>query len=100
NSAKHAYADGGPVSISARTETVDGRSWLLLDVADQGVGLSPEVRTRLFEPFFTTKRGQGGSGLGMHIVYTIVHQMGGSVAAEAGLDGQGCRIRVRLPESA
>jgi hypothetical protein len=57
-----------------------GAYWLLVEFADDGVGLTPEVRERLFEPFFTTKRGQGGSGLGMHIVYTIVHQMGGQVA--------------------
>ncbi len=98
NAAKHAYPDGGPgqVTISARAEMDAGRRSLVLEVADDGVGLTPEVRSRLFEPFFTTKRGQGGSGLGMHIVYTIVHQMGGTVAAESTL-GQGCRIRVRLP---
>jgi two-component system NtrC family sensor kinase len=95
NAAKHAYPNGGPVTISARGEADGGRRWLTLEVADQGVGLTPEVRARLFEPFFTTKRGQGGSSLGMHIVYTVVHQMGGTVAADAG--GPGCRIRVRLP---
>jgi signal transduction histidine kinase len=44
------------------------------------------------------KRGQGGSGLGMHIVYTIVHQMGGTVAAQpADPASPGCTIRMRLP---
>jgi signal transduction histidine kinase len=57
------------------------------------------VGERLFEPFFTTKRGQGGSGLGMHIVYTIVHQMGGQVALVPSREPApaGCRIRIRLP---
>jgi signal transduction histidine kinase/CheY-like chemotaxis protein len=101
NAAKHAYPHGGPgqVTIGARIEVAEGRPWMLLDVADDGIGLTPEVRARLFEPFFTTKRGQGGSGLGMHIVYTIVHQLGGTVAADPGA-GQGCRIHVRLPLAA
>jgi signal transduction histidine kinase len=98
NAAKHAYPDGGPgvVTICAREETIDGAQWLLLDFSDDGVGLAPGVRERVFEPFFTTKRGQGGSGLGMHIVYTIVHQMGGKVWADADV-AKGCRFHVRLP---
>jgi len=97
NAVRHAFPNGGPgeVVLRARTAEEGGQRWLLFDVADNGVGLTPEVRERLFEPFFTTKRGQGGSGLGMHIVYTIVHQMGGAVAAESA--GAGCTIRMRLP---
>jgi signal transduction histidine kinase len=100
NAAKHAYPNGGPgqVTLAARLALEGGARWLLLEFADDGVGLSGEVRERLFEPFFTTKRGQGGSGLGMHIVYTIVHQMGGHVAvAPAAPDSAGCRIKLRLP---
>ncbi|RFP08926.1 sensor histidine kinase [Duganella sp. BJB475] len=93
NSAKHAYPNGGPglVRLSARMEA----DWLLLEFGDDGVGLTAEVRERLFEPFFTTKRGQGGSGLGMHIVYTIMHQMGGQATVEP--SPAGCRIKLRLP---
>jgi signal transduction histidine kinase len=98
NSAKHGYPDGGPgaVSIAARQEQAEGRAWLLIDFADDGVGMPPAVRERVFEPFFTTKRGQGGSGLGMHIVYTIVHQMGGQVSVDGSAE-RGCRFHVRLP---
>jgi signal transduction histidine kinase len=98
NAAKHGYPDGGPgrVTLAAQLALEGGARWLLLEFADDGVGLTPEVRERVFEPFFTTKRGQGGSGLGMHIVYTIVHQMGGQVAVAAP-DRTGCRIKLRLP---
>ncbi|CAN7525804.1 HAMP domain-containing sensor histidine kinase [Pseudoduganella sp. LjRoot289] len=99
NSAKHGYPDGGPgvVTVEAKTEAdADGKSWLLIDFADDGVGMPPGVRERVFEPFFTTKRGQGGSGLGMHIVYTIVQQMGGRVAVDGGVE-RGCRFHVKLP---
>lgn len=100
NAAKHGYPEGGPgqLTLAARMALEGGARWLLLEFADDGVGLTGEVRERLFEPFFTTKRGQGGSGLGMHIVYTIVHQMGGQVAlAPAEPGSTGCRIKLRLP---
>lgn len=45
-----------------------------LTFSDDGRGMSPEVRRRAFDPFFTTRRGQGGSGLGLHIVYNLVTQ--------------------------
>lgn len=97
NSAKHGYPGGGPGQAVLRGDIVleGGARWLLLEFSDDGAGLTREVRERLFEPFFTTKRGQGGSGLGMHIVYTIMHQMGGHVAVAA--EGPGCRIKLRLP---
>ena len=100
NAVRHAFPNGGPGTVWLRASAAGdtGRRWLLFDVADNGVGLTPEVRERLFEPFFTTKRGQGGSGLGMHIVYTIVHQMGGTVTADAAApSAPGCTIRMRLP---
>ncbi|TFW19109.1 sensor histidine kinase [Duganella callida] len=98
NAAKHGYPDGGPgrVTLAMRLAPESEGAWLLAEFADDGVGLTAEARERLFEPFFTTKRGQGGSGLGMHIVYTIVHQMGGQVAV-AGEAGAGCRLKLRLP---
>ncbi|MBY0241054.1 MAG: GAF domain-containing sensor histidine kinase [Burkholderiaceae bacterium] len=101
NSAKHGYPDGGPgvVTIAAREEEADGARWLLMVFSDDGIGLAPGIRERVFEPFFTTKRGQGGSGLGMHIVYTIVHQMGGRVWVDADVE-KGCRFHVRLPVKA
>ncbi|CDG84935.1 his Kinase A domain protein [Janthinobacterium agaricidamnosum NBRC 102515 = DSM 9628] len=96
NSVRHGYPDGGPgvIRIAAGSQTGAAGEWLLLEFADDGVGLAPEVRARLFEPFFTTTRGQGGSGLGMHIIHTIVQQLGGEVWA---VESPGCRIRMRLP---
>ncbi len=46
-----------------------------LDYHDDGRGMDEAVRARIFEPFYTTRRGQGGSGLGMHIVYSLVTQV-------------------------
>jgi signal transduction histidine kinase len=47
---------------------------LRLEYSDDGKGIPPENLSKIFEPFFTTKRGQGGSGLGLHIVYNLVTQ--------------------------
>ena len=94
NAARHAYPDGRGGKVRVGGQVDDG--WLLLEFADEGVGLAPGVRERIYEPFFTTKRGQGGSGLGMHIVYTIMQQMGGTVEVDSA-PGQGCRFRLRLP---
>ena len=52
---------------------------LHLHFGDNGRGASPEVARRLFEPYFTTRRGQGGTGLGLHIVNSLCQRMGGSI---------------------
>lgn len=65
--------------------------------ADDGNGMTDEVRKHVFEPFFTTKMGQGGSGLGMHIVYNNVTKLlGGRIELETAV-GKGTRYRLILP---
>lgn len=86
----------GIISVRAR---LNGSS-VALTFADTGVGLSAQVRARIFDPFFTTKRGQGGSGLGMHIVYNLVTGvLGGSIQA-GGSEGHGIEILMSLPLAA
>lgn len=77
-----------------------GTDRVTLVFADDGIGMTDEIRNRVFDPFFTTKLGQGGSGLGMNIVYNIVHDvLGGSIAIESS-PGNGTRITVQLPRCA
>jgi signal transduction histidine kinase len=94
NAARHAYPKGQGGEVRVRAQR-DG-DWLLMEFADDGAGMAHGVRERIFEPFFTTKRGQGGSGLGLHIVYTIMHQMGGQVEVHSS-EGAGSTFRLRMP---
>jgi signal transduction histidine kinase len=67
---------------------------------DDGSGMSPEVRRRAFDPFFTTRRDDGGTGLGLHIVHSIVtSRLGGRIALQSA-PGQGTRLEIVLPRRA
>lgn len=93
NSLTHAFTDDAPGSIKVSGQVQGDQVHLLF--ADDGVGAPAAVRARMFEPFFTTRRGQGGSGLGMHIAYNIVTSLGGEIGL---VDSErGLAIAIRLP---
>jgi signal transduction histidine kinase/streptogramin lyase len=96
NSLAHGFAPGVAGSILVRAHR-DGHA-IVIEYADNGRGMDDTVRARIYEPFYTTQRGQGGSGLGMHIVYTLVTQvLGGSIECHS-VPGQGTRFLIRFPE--
>jgi two-component system cell cycle sensor histidine kinase/response regulator CckA len=72
------------------------RRYVVIDVADTGVGISAEVAARLFEPFFTTKESGKGTGLGLATAFSIVHEAGGWIDVESA-EGRGTTFRVYLP---
>jgi signal transduction histidine kinase len=99
NAANHAFADGrsGTISISARPRGSDDVEIIF---ADNGAGMTPDVQRQAFDPFFTTRRNEGGTGLGLHIVYNLVtQQLGGRVLLESRL-GQGTTFRIIMPRVA
>jgi len=68
--------------------------------SDNGCGMTPDIRRRAFDPFFTTRRDDGGTGLGLHIVYSIVtSRLGGQIQLESE-PGEGTRVRMILPRNA
>jgi signal transduction histidine kinase len=74
--------------------------WLLLSVADDGLGIPPHLLERIFDPFVTTKMGRGGTGLGLHISYNaVVNLLGGSISVRS-IEGEGAVFELRLPTSA
>ncbi|GAB3738506.1 hypothetical protein GCM10028794_21340 [Silanimonas algicola] len=77
-----------------------GDDHVALSVSDDGVGIPPEHLARIFDPFFTTKLGEGGSGLGLHIVYSLVQRsLGGRIDVDS-LPGRGARFTVVIPLTA
>ena len=99
NAANHAFADGrsGTISISARPR---GSEDIEIIFADNGAGMTPDVQRQAFDPFFTTRRNEGGTGLGLHIVYNLVtQQLGGRILLES-RQGQGTTFRIIMPRIA
>jgi PAS domain S-box-containing protein len=99
NAVAHAFPDGRPgaVDILVRESGTDNVEILF---SDNGCGMSLDVRRRAFDPFFTTRRDQGGTGLGLHIVYSIVtNRLGGRLDLESE-PGKGTRIQIVLPKVA
>jgi signal transduction histidine kinase len=95
NALTHAFSEqqSGEIVISAAIIAHE----LVLQISDNGNGMESEVAKRIFEPFFTTKRGQGGSGLGLHIVFNLVTKvLGGTIRTETEV-GQGTRFVITVP---
>ena len=99
NAIKHGFQPGqsGQVNIVGRPA---GTGWVSLTVRDDGRGIAPEHVKRVFDPFFTTRLGQGGSGLGLHIVHNIVtNVLGGQIEIQTSV-GVGTSFVLTLPVTA
>ena len=106
--ARDAMPSGGKLTIKTRNVTeresqkmrdVVGFTpgeYVLVEVADTGTGMSPEVMAKIFEPFFTTKGVGKGTGLGLASVYGIVKQSGGFIQPESEI-GKGTAFKIFLP---
>jgi CheY-like chemotaxis protein/anti-sigma regulatory factor (Ser/Thr protein kinase) len=99
NAAKYTPA-GGAIKLAVRA---DGGN-VQLTVSDNGIGMSPELRGRVFELFAqadrSADRSQGGLGLGLALVKSLVELHGGSVAVDSGGEHQGSTFTITLPGTA
>ena len=103
--ARDAIKGAGVVTISTRNAVLDAEAvrrgapsegdYVLVEVADTGEGMSPEVVARIFDPFFTTKEVGKGTGLGLTMVYAFVQQCGGFIDVTSEV-GKGTRFRLYL----
>jgi PAS domain S-box-containing protein len=98
NAVMHAFPDGrgGTIRLTAQACGPDDVEIVL---SDDGCGMSPPVRRQAFDPFFTTRRHEGATGLGLHIVHSmVVDRLEGRLTLESE-QGVGTTIRVILPRS-
>jgi two-component system cell cycle sensor histidine kinase/response regulator CckA len=107
--ARDAMPDGGTLRLSARGERVDAQAaltirdiqpgeYVVIAVADDGVGMSDDIKQRIFEPFFTTKSSGHGTGLGLAMVYGLARNAGGTIVVDSA-PGAGARFDLYLPAS-
>ena len=83
-----------PASVTVATRYA--QNTIVLEVSDNGRGMSEEDRRRIFDPFFTTRQQEGGTGLGLSIVHGIITAHGGAIDVES-KPGQGTKISVLFP---
>jgi two-component system, NtrC family, nitrogen regulation sensor histidine kinase GlnL len=95
-----AMPHGGALTLTTRRSSEPvrlgpgGGPMLVVELADEGVGIPPEIQRKLFTPFFTTKA--KGSGLGLAIAHRIIEEHGGRFTIKS-LSGQGTTVRIYLP---
>jgi PAS domain S-box-containing protein len=104
--ARDAMPEGGELVITTSNVRFDGVSadtpalapgdYVCIDVADAGIGMSPEVAARAFDPFFTTKPIGQGTGLGLSMIYGFARQSNGHVTIVSKLQ-QGTSVKLYLP---
>jgi len=94
NSLIHAFDSASKGKIVIQAEKAD--NWLLLQYSDNGNGINSEVQPKIFDPFFTTNRGNGGTGLGLYILYTLIAQkFGGTIDCESTPE-KGTKFNIKL----
>ncbi len=104
--ARDAMPNGGRITLKTQDRHIseDANSspdlpagdYVVLSVADNGTGMSPDTIAQIFEPFFTTKPIGQGTGLGLSMVYGFVKQSGGHVSVESE-PGRGTNVTLYLP---
>ncbi len=85
NSLTHAYQPGEKGQLCFQITQEQDK--VTIQYSDDGCGIPPENLNKIFEPFFTTARNQGGTGLGLHIVYNLVTQkLQGKIDVKSGVN--------------
>jgi signal transduction histidine kinase len=104
--ARDAMPGGGSLTIEAANAALDGQNdsavpagdYIQVRVSDTGEGIPKERLQRIFDPFFTTKEIGHGTGLGLSMVYSFVHQSNGQIRVES-QEGQGTSFSIYLPRA-
>jgi len=92
-----AMPEGGRLSITTRQDHGEsGKDSILIEFADNGIGISKQEFEKIFDPFYTTKEVGKGTGLGLSVSYNIIKRFNGEIKVESG-DGKGTIFTIILP---
>jgi len=102
--ARDAMPNGGVLSLAVRHVRLSGEAevdglrgeFIVIELMDCGIGIAPEVLTRVFDPYFTTKDAGKGTGLGLSQVYGFAKQSGGTAIIQSKV-GRGTTVSIYLP---
>jgi signal transduction histidine kinase len=94
--ASDAMPQGGTLTIRVDASHTPASGWVVIAVADTGVGIAAEDLPKVMEPFFTTKSEGKGTGLGLPICRRIAQDHGGTLEIASDV-GQGTTVYIRLP---
>ncbi|MEH1998995.1 MAG: ATP-binding protein [Nostoc sp.] len=84
--------------ILIKTEVID-KKWIVVSIADNGLGINEQVRSKLFDPFFTTKAVGKGTGLGLYISYQIIVEKHKGQLSCFSVPGKGAELVIKIPIS-
>lgn len=96
NSIMHAFDNVETGTITLKIS--ENESETILQFSDNGIGIAPENLKKIFDPFYTTQRGRGGTGLGLHILYNLIHRkVGGTIYCQSELN-EGATFTITFPK--
>jgi len=84
------------IELSTSVRNREGQDWVVVTVADNGIGISPENLTKIFTPFYTGKEPTRGTGLGLSVSLGIAEKHGGTIEVES-MPGEGSAFSLYLP---
>ncbi|MFT2089409.1 sensor histidine kinase [Paraglaciecola sp. 2405UD69-4] len=96
NSIIHGFEGMDEGNINIKIELIENTK-VKIEFVDNGKGIPEHIRKKIFDPFVTTKRGQGGSGLGMHLVYNLVTQALNGTISVSSEEGHGVYFSIVFP---
>ena len=97
NALIHAFEPTVHGIVTVRIDHDALRHECVIEVQDNGCGMSEDVLAKIFDPFFTTRRGRGGTGLGLHLTHQLAVDILGAELQVCSALEQGTRFRLRLP---
>jgi len=96
NALVHAFDPGVKGVVTVRGQLDEAQGQCVIEVIDDGRGMDEELLGKIFDPFFTTRRGQGGTGLGLHITHQLAVDVLGAELEVDSTPGEGSRFSIRL----